>query len=63
MNVNQLISMVIRIVMRRGVHMAVNKGIDLSARRGERSEKQVRQTKNTAHKARRSFRLLRRFTR
>lgn len=66
MNINGLINMGLRMLMRRGV----NAGIDMAARRGKRPEEMTPEERETAerarqntHQARRGLNIMRRFMR
>lgn len=66
MNVNRLINMGLRMLMRKGM----NAGIDLAARRGKnpdemtQAERQnAQKAKQTTHQARRGLNIMRRFMR
>lgn len=66
MNMNRMINMAIRMLMRRGM----NAGIDMASRRGKRPEdmtpeerQAARQARQNTHQARRGLNILRRFMR
>lgn len=70
MDLNQLVSMITRIFIRKAVNMGINKGIDVAARRGKSPEQmtaadhdQARSTRDLAKRARKAARTTRRLGR
>ena len=70
MNMNQLINMAVRMLMRKGMNAGINKGVELAARKGKRAEDmtpedqaQAKDAQQTAQKARKGMRTARRFLR
>ncbi len=70
MNMNQLINMAVRMLMRKGMNAGINKGVALAARKGKQpdamtpeEQAQAKDAQQTAQKARKGMRAARRFLR
>lgn len=70
MNLNRIVNMVVRVVMRQAINLGIMKGIDLAARRGKSADqiaqsdpKTRREVAETTKRARRLARLARRIGR
>ena len=72
MNLHQIVNMVVRMLMRRGINWGITKGIGLTARRGKPAQdtrpeemtpedrKQAQVARDTAKRARKAARITRR---